>query len=82
MHWYDHGMSGWGYGVMLVNGLVFWALVVAVGVLLYRVLRRGEGGGGRGGPDEPARQTLAERYARGEIDDEEYRRRLETLRRG
>ncbi|WP_237323463.1 SHOCT domain-containing protein [Streptomyces sp. MOE7] len=29
-----------------------------------------------GGPE----QILAERYARGEIDDEEYRRRLATLR--
>ncbi|USA02076.1 SHOCT domain-containing protein [Streptomyces lydicamycinicus] len=32
----------------------------------------------RSGP--PAEQILAERYARGEIDEEEYRRRLVTLR--
>ncbi|WP_211266209.1 SHOCT domain-containing protein, partial [Streptomyces catenulae] len=28
----------------------------------------------------PAEQILAERYARGEIDEEEYHRRLTTLR--
>ncbi|MFI0716705.1 SHOCT domain-containing protein [Streptomyces inhibens] len=32
----------------------------------------------RGGPTPE--QILAERYARGEIDEEEYQRRLATLR--
>jgi putative membrane protein len=77
MFGYGH-MGGWGYGFMLANGLIFWALLVGGGVLLYRVLRRDE----RGGGDESAERVLAGRYARGEIDDEEYRRRLETLRRG
>ena len=31
-------------------------------------------------PEEDAERILAERYARGEIDDDEYRRRLDTLR--
>jgi putative membrane protein len=77
MFWYGHGMSGWGYGLMLFNGLVFWALLAGGGVLLYRLIRRAE----RSGRDDAAQRTLAERYARGEIDDEEYRRRLDTLRR-
>jgi putative membrane protein len=77
MHWYNHGMNGWGYGFMLFDGLIFWVLLVAGGVLLYRVLRRDE----RRGQTDPAERTLAERYARGDIDDEEYRRRLDTLRR-
>jgi putative membrane protein len=78
MFWYGHGMGGWGYGLMLFNGLIIWALLVGGGVLVYRVLRRSEWSG----RDGSAERTLAERYARGEIDDEEYRRRLDTLRRG
>ncbi|MFE9423914.1 SHOCT domain-containing protein [Kitasatospora sp. NPDC006697] len=34
---------------------------------------------GRGGSAE-AERILAERYAKGELDDEEYQRRLRTLR--
>jgi putative membrane protein len=82
MYWYDHGMNGWGYAFMVLNSIVFWALLVGAGVLLYRVIRRSgpqQGTGTSGQP--PAEQILAERYARGEIDDEEYRQRLDTLRR-
>jgi putative membrane protein len=45
-------------------------------VLIFRGL-----GGGRRRPDRAdPEQTLAERFAAGEIDEEEYHRRLETLR--
>ncbi|MEJ3748925.1 SHOCT domain-containing protein [Actinomycetes bacterium KLBMP 9797] len=74
MYWFDHGAGGWGYAMMLFNMLIFWGLVTAAAVLLYRALRRGDDTG-----LDAARRTLVERYARGEIDDEEYRRRLDTL---
>ena len=35
---------------------------------------------GRGAPTAEAERILHERFARGEIDDEEYRRRHELLR--
>ncbi|MFF4921518.1 SHOCT domain-containing protein [Kitasatospora sp. NPDC001261] len=38
------------------------------------------GQGGQGGPGVSPEQLLAERFARGEIDAEEYRHRLDTLR--
>ncbi|MFE7589064.1 SHOCT domain-containing protein [Kitasatospora sp. NPDC057512] len=38
------------------------------------------GQGGQGGQGVPPEQLLAERFARGEIDAEEYRHRLDTLR--
>ncbi|MFI2610428.1 SHOCT domain-containing protein [Kitasatospora sp. NPDC018619] len=41
---------------------------------------QGWGQGGQGSPRVPPEQVLAERFARGEIDAEEYRHRLETLR--
>lgn len=40
----------------------------------------GHAGQGQGGQGPGPEQLLAERFARGEIDAEEYRHRLETLR--
>jgi putative membrane protein len=78
MYW--NGMGGWGYLFMTVNTLLFWGLVVTGIVLLVRHFggRRTGSGTAVAGPE----QILAERYARGDIDDEEYQRRLDTLRRG
>ncbi|HXF73666.1 MAG TPA: SHOCT domain-containing protein [Actinomycetota bacterium] len=63
---------GWFGWWMPLLWLAFLGLVVGGVVLL---LRRPEEGGR---PD--ARRILDERFARGEIDEEEYRRRLEVLR--
>jgi len=60
---------------------VFWLLVLAVIVLVvWQVLRGREPGVGGAGEDR-AENVLRERYARGEIDEEEYRRKLDELRR-
>ncbi len=75
MFWPDHAVSGWGWTTMLISMLLFWGVLVAGGVLLVRALARPPDG--RGGPSPE--QLLAERYARGEIDEDEYRRRLATL---
>jgi putative membrane protein len=81
--YWDHGMSGWGFGFMALNLVVFWAILIGAGLLLYRAIRRTDAQRAAGSPGSPpAERILAERYARGEIDDDEYRRRLETLRRG
>jgi len=82
MFWYDHD-AGWGWFAMSVGMLLFWALIIALGVLLYRALARPGGGGAPTGsrPMGPAAEhVLAERFARGEIDEEEFRRRLAVLR--
>ncbi len=78
MFWHDR-MSGWGYGLMAFSSLLFWALVITGIVLLVRYLGRTTGQP-PGGDRRSAERILAERFARGEIDEEEYRRRLETLR--
>ena len=58
--------------------LAFWALLIGGAIYLFRTY------GPRSGTDQSVVGTperiLAERYARGEIDDEEYRRRIGTLR--
>lgn len=79
--WYDDHMSGWGYALMGIGTVLFWGLVIAGIVVLVRYLGRAGQQGDAGRADRPtAEQVLAERFARGEIDDEEYRRRLATLR--
>ncbi|WP_381568133.1 SHOCT domain-containing protein [Streptomyces eurythermus] len=83
MFWYGRGAGGWGLFAMSVSVVVFWALIITLGVLLYRSLARPGGDSGRVGGRPPGAspdQLLAERFARGEIDEEEYRRRLSVLR--
>ena len=62
-----------GNGVAIIMALAMIALVAAVGVALWR--RRASGPGSEVAPLE----ILRTRYARGEIDGEEYERRREAL---
>jgi putative membrane protein len=78
MNW-GNGMGAWGYVLMTVSMLLFWGLLIAGVVLLVRYV-----GGDRrqplattAGPDP--RSLLAERFARGEINEDEYRQRLKVL---
>jgi putative membrane protein len=80
MYWYGHGMGwAWGGGLLMFG---FWVLVAVAVVLAVRHFSRSGGRPPSAGPPPSAEQLLAERYARGEIDDEEYQRRLATLRGG
>jgi putative membrane protein len=59
-----------------------WPLLVLVGlaILGYVTVRLAQGGrSAPPGDSATARQILDERYARGEIDEDEYRRRRSTL---
>ena len=56
--------------------LFFWAALIGTAVWLIS-RRRGR----RGGPLDRARELLAERYALGELSGEEYRERLDELKR-
>lgn len=88
MHHWD---SGWGVGnwlLMSFGMLIFWALVVALIVWVVRSSGAPRAGQAEPGvpPDKPAepphataRDILDQRYARGEISDEEYRSRRDTL---
>lgn len=82
MMWgYGTGMSPWGFALMSVSNVLFWGLVIVGVILLVRYVGRSdrpEGGqsNGRATPE----QVLAERFAAGEIDEEEYRHRLDVLR--
>ena len=79
MFWYDHDLNGWGWFAMSAGMILFWALIITAAVLLFRAVNRTpEHTRVSVGP--AAEQLLAERFARGDIDEEEYRQRLATLR--
>ena len=84
MYWYGSGMSGWGYGLMTVSMILFWGAVIFGIVLLVRYF--GRSGQPPGAPPQSAEsppspeRLLAERFARGEIDEEQYRQHLAVLR--
>ncbi len=79
MIWWPAGhMSGWGWAGMTITTLLFWAILVGAGVLLVRTSNRSSTGP-LPGPRPSPQELLAGRFARGEIDEDEYRRRLTTL---
>jgi putative membrane protein len=94
---FGHFMGGWGWGwPMLVSSVIFWVLVAVAIVALVRYLSRsGHQGVGPRPPYQwqqapggyhppgppPPEQILAERFARGEIDEQEFGNRMDTLRR-
>ena len=77
MFWTDHDLTGWGWLAMTVGMVAFWGLLITLTVVLLRGLNRPANRAY--GPRPSPEQLLAERFARGEIDEDEYRRRLVTL---
>lgn len=76
MDWEDFGHGPW-WGVLM---FLFWALVIGGIVLLIVSLVRRAPAGTSGGDADRALQILRERFARGEITQEQYdqmRRALE-----
>jgi putative membrane protein len=73
--WTDGGVSGWWLFVGLVGRVLTLLVVVGMGYLLYRALT--ESGDGA----DEAMDELRLAYARGDLSDEEYERRRETLER-
>jgi putative membrane protein len=81
MSWYGDGMGGWGYALMTVSSVLFWALGILAVVTLVWYLARSSGSRDAGiAPERTPEQLLAQRFARGEIDEQEYHSRLATLR--
>jgi putative membrane protein len=81
--WMWNGGWGWGGWILMIFVMVlFWAVVITAIVLAIRYLT---GGGGQRnaanfGSARAAEDVSAERFARGEIDEDDYRRRVTTLR--
>jgi putative membrane protein len=76
MGWYHDGMGWGGWLVMVVSMFALWALVVFAVVALFRSSREERE------PSTKGRDPLGildERFARGEIDEDEYTRRRSVL---
>ncbi|MEO3939033.1 SHOCT domain-containing protein [Dermatophilaceae bacterium Soc4.6] len=73
------GMGGGGWVVMAVLMVAFWALVIGVINLLRRGQATNVSDTARATPPT-AESVLDERFARGEIDAEEYQTRRSVLR--
>ncbi|GAA2777706.1 hypothetical protein GCM10010533_14800 [Mycolicibacterium pallens] len=83
MFWLNHDLSGWGYAGMAIGVVAFWILVLVATVALIRSRVGNIEVGSPHSPSsdaEPVGRSLANRFARGEIDQVEYQQRLEVLR--
>ena len=81
MYPYGEHVSGWGYALGITAMVLFWAVLILAIAAAVRYLDRNRGESFPPPPPPPtAEQLLAERFARGEIDPDEYHQRLDTLR--
>ena len=72
MHW---GWNGSDWVWMTIGMILFWGALVAV---IWAIVRSKHDGSR---PEQlDATDTLAQRFARGEITEEDYRERLQVLR--
>jgi putative membrane protein len=78
MHW-NGDSSWWAWLAITLMMLTFWTVV---GVAIWAVFRHLSPNSSAPSisPTTTADEILRQRYARGELDDEELRHRLETLR--
>ncbi len=80
---YGYGGDGMGWGgwlAIVVMMVVFWGAIAWVIVTLIRQNGRPAEPPAARGPDP--RAILDERFARGDIDEDDYRRRRDALRDG
>ena len=77
MYWFGGGL--WGYALMLVSMIMLWGLLGFAIVALYRYLRQPTTYVTSPPVAETPETVLAQRFARGEIDEAEYRHALDVL---
>jgi len=76
---WGYGPSAWGW-LMMVLGTLFWVALLALIVLAIMRLWPGEGTFRSSSPrEDEALAILRQRYARGEIDTEEFERMRREL---
>ena len=79
MGWYNDGIGWGGWIAMTLMMVAFWGLVIFAVVAIFRATTRGTEPAFPAAHRDPM-NTLDERFARGEIDAEEYHARQAILR--
>ncbi|GAA0452556.1 hypothetical protein Aca07nite_67350 [Actinoplanes capillaceus] len=79
MMYNGYGMGGWGMILMTVSSVLFWAAVIAGIVAVVRYIGRDAQRNQRVVHGPTPQQMLAARFARGDIDKEQYTRDLQVL---
>lgn len=74
----QHMMDGWG-GFTMFFMIFFWLLIVGLIITLIWFLIKKGGESSTNPSDESSIEILKKRYARGELDEEEYRRIREEI---
>jgi putative membrane protein len=72
------GFGWWGMGFGVVFMLLFWLLIILGIVALIRWLQS-QSSSDRGARSKTSLEIIQERYARGEIDKEEYEQKKRDL---
>ena len=70
---------GFGFGIPGLGMILVWGLIILLIVWVVRLFAAGKGETENGRTEQSARQILDERFARGEVDREEYEQRKRTL---
>lgn len=75
----QHMTDGWGSGYGMGVMVFFWLLVLGlIGVLIWFLIRKGSESSIKS-DNETSFEILKKRFARGEIDEEEYRRKKKEI---
>ena len=77
MMWGDYGW-GWGMGFGMISMVLFWVLIILGIVILVKWIASGSSGASQP-PAKTALDILKERYARGEIDKQEFEEKKRDL---
>lgn len=75
----EFGPFGWGAGFGWIVMILFWLLILAGIVAIVKWLIGGPATNVPVPPSKTARQILEERYARGEIDREEFEQKKRDI---
>ena len=75
---HDRMMDGGGGGRWIWGVLIMAVMLGLVALVVWLIVRSSHGTAG--GPSSSAKEILSERFARGEIDADEYHDRLSKLR--
>jgi putative membrane protein len=78
MMYYYPGMHGWAWALMIIGNVIFWGLLIIAAIALIRYTKRGQVDSASHTASTP-QQILAQRFARGDIDEDEYKIRLQVL---